>query len=139
MNVLPVTDADLNAYVDGQLAESRQAAVEGRQLGNRVNARLGRRRSPAARGRAITGVLADFGYEPRTADNVITLTNCPFHALAREHTDLVCGMNLDLLSGMLDTCDSGGLRTRLDPAPARCCVTLDRRRTTGSSEGQTSS
>jgi anti-sigma factor RsiW len=28
MNVLPVTDADLNAYVDGQLAESRLAAVE---------------------------------------------------------------------------------------------------------------
>ena len=28
MNVLPVTDADLNAYVDGQLAKSRVAAVE---------------------------------------------------------------------------------------------------------------
>jgi anti-sigma factor RsiW len=28
MNLLPVTDADLNAYVDGQLAQSRRAAVE---------------------------------------------------------------------------------------------------------------
>jgi predicted ArsR family transcriptional regulator len=103
------------------------AVVEGRQLADRVNARLGRRRGPAACGRAITGVLADYGYEPRTVDDVITLANCPFHALAREHADLVCGMNLDLLTGMLDSCDSGGVRARLDPAPGRCCVTLDRR------------
>ena len=117
-----------------------QAAVgEGRQVGDRVNARIGRRRSLAACDRAITGVLADYGYEPRTDDGVITLANCPFHALAREHTELVCGMNLDLLSGMLDTCDSGGMRARLDPAPGRCCVTLDRRRTTTSSTRQASS
>jgi predicted ArsR family transcriptional regulator len=102
------------------------AVTEGRQLGDRVNARLGRRRGPAASRRAITGVLADYGYEPRTRDDLITLANCPFHALAREHTELVCGMNLDLLSGMLDTCDSGGMRVCLDPAPGRCCVTLDR-------------
>jgi predicted ArsR family transcriptional regulator len=103
------------------------AVAEGRQLGDRVNARLGRGRGPAACGRAITGVLADFGYEPRTADDSMTLANCPFHALAREHTDLVCGINLDLLSGMLDRCDGSGLRARLDPAPDRCCVMLDRR------------
>jgi len=102
------------------------AGVEGRELGDRVNSRMGRRRSAAACGRAITDVLADYGYEPRTADDVITLANCPFHALAREHSDLVCGMNLDLLSGMLGSCDSGRLRARLDPAPGRCCVVLDR-------------
>ena len=106
-------------------AALREAAVaQGRALGGRVNARLGRRRGQAARGRAITGVLADYGYEPRTTDDLITLANCPFHDLAREHTDLVCGMNLDLLSGMLDACESGGIRARLDPAPGRCCVTM---------------
>lgn len=109
----------------------REAAVaEGRRLGDRVNARLGRSRSPAACGRAVTDVLADYGYEPRTGDDVITLANCPFHALAREHTDLVCGMNLDLLGGMLETCDSGGMCARPDPLPGRCCVTLDMRRAT---------
>jgi hypothetical protein len=25
--------------------------------------------------------------------------NCPFHALARTHTALICGMNLELLLG----------------------------------------
>jgi predicted ArsR family transcriptional regulator len=103
------------------------AVVEGRRLGDRVKARLGRRRSPAACTRAITDVLADHGYEPRSDDDAITLINCPFHALAREHTELVCGMNLDLLSGMLDTCANGGMRARLDPAPGRCCVRLSRR------------
>lgn len=103
------------------------AVIEGRHLGEHVNARLGRRRSPVACGRAVIGVLADHGYEPRTGDDLITLANCPFHALAREHTELVCGMNLDLLSGMLGACDSDGMRARLDPAPGRCCVTIDRR------------
>ena len=32
----------------------------------------------------------------------IALANCPFHRLAEQHRDLVCGMNLDLLDGLLD-------------------------------------
>jgi predicted ArsR family transcriptional regulator len=105
----------------------REAALaEGHRLGERAIARVGRRRGPAACRRAVIAVLADYGYEPR-GDDVITLANCPFHALAREHTDLVCGMNFDLLSGMLETCDSADVRARLDPDPDRCCVTLERR------------
>lgn len=103
------------------------AAEQGRRLGDRVTARLGRRRSPAAVGEAITGVLTDFGYEPRTGDDeTVTLANCPFHALAREHTDLVCGINLDLFTGLLETCAGSGMHACLDPAPDRCCVTLSR-------------
>jgi predicted ArsR family transcriptional regulator len=51
--------------------------------------------------------------------------NCPFHALAQEHTDLVCGMNLRLLDGVLDGVGSTGLTAYLHPAPARCCVRLE--------------
>ena len=105
------------------------AVAEGRRLGDRVNARLGRRRSPAAVDRAIRSVLADCGYEPRTDGDIITLANCPFHALAQEHTDLVCGMNLDLLSGVVETC--AGVQARSDPSPGRCCVTLSRDRKPG--------
>lgn len=116
----------------------RQAAAEeGRHLGDRVNARLGRLRSRAAFGRAINRVLADYGYEPRAGDgDAITLANCPFHALAQEHTELVCGMNLDLLSGLLETCEGSGMQARLDPAPGRCCVTLGRQRRAGTSGRQ---
>jgi predicted ArsR family transcriptional regulator len=112
------------------------AAKEGRRLGDRVAARLGRRRSPAAVGRAINDVLTDYGYEPRTGrDDAVTLANCPFHALAQEHTQLVCGINLDLLSGLLETCEGSGMVARLDPAPDRCCVTLGRNQTVGTSAG----
>jgi predicted ArsR family transcriptional regulator len=101
------------------------AVVEGRRLGDLVNARLGHRRGPAAFGRAIKEVLAEYGYEPRAGDDVITLANCPFHALAREHTELVCGMNLQLLDGVLEGVPASGLTARLRPAPGSCCVRLE--------------
>jgi predicted ArsR family transcriptional regulator len=112
------------------------ALAEGRRLGDLVNARMGRRSSSAALGRAVNSVLADYGYEPRPEDDVVMLANCPFHALAREHPELVCGMNLDLLSGMVETCDRGGLQARLDPAAGRCCVTLSSAGSAGSSGRQ---
>ena len=100
------------------------ATVEGRALGDQARARLGADLSASARSSVVCEVLAEHGYEPRTGDGVVTLVNCPFHALAREHPDLVCGMNLDLVRGLLQACDRSGLHARLDPAPGRCCVTL---------------
>ncbi|SNS12219.1 hypothetical protein [Actinoplanes regularis] len=64
------------------------------------------------------------GYEPRTTEDGITLANCPFHRLARQHTELVCGMNLDLIDGLLDAVGATGLSARLDPGPDRCCVSI---------------
>lgn len=77
----------------------------------------------------ICGLLADHGYEPVTIlgndhQARIMLRNCPFHRLAEAYPDLVCGLNLDLLSGILDSHPDSGLNTRLDPGPGRCCVTL---------------
>jgi predicted ArsR family transcriptional regulator len=54
----------------------------------------------------------------------VTLVNCPFHSLAHEYTDLICGMNLDLVHGLLSRLDRAGLKATLDPAPGRCCVRL---------------
>ncbi len=59
-------------------------------------------------------MLEDHGFEPRIEDDGVALANCPFHVLAREHTELVCGMNLRLLEGVLD-CVAG---TRLVAAAA---------------------
>src|SRR5215203_943623 len=57
--------------------------------------------------------------EPAAAalGGVVTLINCPFHALARTHTELVCGMNLRLLDGVLDGVADSGLAAELAPAP----------------------
>jgi predicted ArsR family transcriptional regulator len=70
-------------------------------------------------------VLQTHGFEPRRDGSQITLANCPFHALAQEYTELVCGMNLSLLDGLLDGLATTGLTARLEPTPPYCCVRLD--------------
>lgn len=72
----------------------------------------------------LTAVFNAHGYEPRVLGDVVVLGNCPFHALARDHTALVCGMNLHLITAMLDELGHPEVQARLDPAPDRCCVTL---------------
>ena len=70
-------------------------------------------------GRRGGATLDELGYEPRERDGVVELLNCPFHALAAEHTALVCGMNLHLVGALLEGTER---RAVLDPAPGRCCV-----------------
>lgn len=73
----------------------------------------------------LLATLTARGYEPHLEDDRITMTNCPFHQLARQHTELVCTMNLDLLDGLLEGAGDGGCTARLDPDDARCCVVID--------------
>ncbi|AJF63370.1 transcriptional regulator [Streptomyces vietnamensis] len=69
-------------------------------------------------------LLERYGFEPRHEDDAIVLANCPFHALAREHTRTVCGMNLHLLRGVLKGIDETGIEACLAPGPGHCCVRL---------------
>ncbi|MFF0006355.1 helix-turn-helix transcriptional regulator [Streptomyces tibetensis] len=73
----------------------------------------------------VFAVLEENGFEPRSDGDAIVLGNCPFHALAREHTQTVCGMNLHLLRGLLDGLAESGLQACLAPSPGRCCVRLE--------------
>ncbi|MBO0845369.1 MAG: helix-turn-helix domain-containing protein [Nocardioides sp.] len=68
------------------------------------------------------GVLAERGFEPSRAEDVLELRNCPFDALARSHTALVCGVNLDYVTGLLEGLGCTQACAQLDPAPGRCCV-----------------
>jgi predicted ArsR family transcriptional regulator len=132
-------------------ALQRRAQEEGRRLGAGA-------RAAADTGAGVPQVVADVleaqGFEPRaespgssgssesseasepsepSGPDVLVLGNCPFHALAEQHTALVCGMNLHLLDGLVDGLagepgadrERTPLRARLDPAPGRCCVVLD--------------
>lgn len=74
---------------------------------------------------AVMRALETIGFEPRLVDNAIVLGNCPFHSLAQQHTELVCGMNLCLQNGLLDGLAATGLTARLEPTPGHCCVRLD--------------
>jgi len=72
----------------------------------------------------VMELLRSDGYEPLRDGDDILLGNCPFHALVDEQRDLVCGMNLDLLRGLLEGLQATHLQAQLDPAPNRCCVTI---------------
>ena len=61
----------------------------------------GRGRPARTRGRGDGGDLAELlaarGYEPYAdGEGVLRLRNCPFHAAAQRHPDVVCDMNLAL-------------------------------------------
>ena len=107
------------------------AVVEAESTGEPVREILNRRAYEwgadlAARARGgVVEALAGFGFEPRREDGSILLGNCPFHSLAHRHTQLVCGMNLCLVSGLLDGIEADGVSARLDPSPGHCCVRLD--------------
>jgi predicted ArsR family transcriptional regulator len=95
------------------------------KAGGPANSVSNRTRQVAAAAR----VLTDYGYEPRSNSGGITLINCPFRALAQDYTDLVCGINLDVMTGLVDHLDDSGLEARLEPVPGQCCVRLARSNT----------
>jgi predicted ArsR family transcriptional regulator len=102
----------------------RAARERGRSLAAMVQRRAGNSPSPAALLTATRGVLDDEGYETHSDPAGLTLANCPFRALAAEHTALVCGMNLAIMEGLLERLDRLRYAAVLDPAAGRCCVRL---------------
>jgi len=105
---------------------SATAHAAGRIVGEEAVAATGLSKSPSGRRDAVRDVLARHGYEPRfLAGGEIALVNCPFHRLAEQHRNLVCGMNLDFLAGLLEGMGpAGDLDARLAPEPGYCCVRI---------------
>lgn len=68
--------------------------------------------------------LTNQGFEPYRDGEIIRLRNCPFHQLAKRHTELICGMNLAMLAAATEVTE-GRFHARLDPAPDRCCVAFE--------------
>ncbi len=118
-----VTDAEREGIAVGR-ALDQAAWRTGQVLGDRARQDAGAWPTPSDLLAAAAGVLIDTGYEPRADGTGLVLANCPFHALVEEYTDLVCGMNLDLLSGLLAGLRHPGLEARLEPTPGQCCVRL---------------
>lgn len=96
----------------------------GTLLGADAVAQAGRRASKSKQREALIDVLRGRGFEPRPAGADIVLANCPFHALAQQFTDLVCGMNLHLMHGFRSVLplNDRDLEPRLEPEPGQCCV-----------------
>ncbi|MEU3841245.1 helix-turn-helix domain-containing protein [Streptomyces sp. NPDC028635] len=78
-----------------------------------------------ARGGDMTAFLETLGFEPAADGSGRTvLHNCPFHPVAAQAPELVCGMNHAFLCGYLAA--SGHPRTTavLEPHAGVCCVEL---------------
>lgn len=73
------------------------------------------------------GVLARHGYEPQVSGARVRLANCPFDRLAADHTDLVCGLNFALITGVVEELGISDVRPELAPEAGYCCVQLRER------------
>jgi predicted ArsR family transcriptional regulator len=109
----------------GEAGRSRRDAGRGRGeagRGDEGQANAGRGRGDAER---LAAALRAHGFEPRLgADGTVVLRNCPFHQLAARHRDIVCGMNLALIEGLVAGLRADGIRPELDPRPGQCCVVI---------------
>ena len=115
------TGADLDVALD------RAAAAEGRRIGDEIDAQLRANATHTREDReqVVLDALAEHGYEPQAeANGTVVLRNCPFHQLARQHTSLICGLNLCMLTAALDHIGDVGLTPQLEPEEDRCCVKL---------------
>lgn len=106
-------------------AEAHAAARRlGQEVGAEARAATGKRARPAQLLGSLRTVLSARGYEP--LDDVagrVVLRNCPFDHLTDDHRDLVCGMNLALLEGVVEALRVP-VSCALEPDPGRCCVTV---------------
>jgi len=124
---VPPREYELAARLLAQVVESdasgrsRAALLEAaRRLGADLGGRL---RSRGADD--LETMLAGHGYEPRRDEaGTIRLRNCPFHQLAEAHREIVCGMNLGLIEGLVAGFGVPQARPALDPSPGHCCVTI---------------
>jgi predicted ArsR family transcriptional regulator len=99
------------------------ARAFGREMGDEVRRRAGRHQGSKNLTRTAADVLEDYGFQPvRGADGVIRLRNCPFHSLSREFTDLVCGMNVEIMQSLLQALGLERMEACLEPRPGMCCV-----------------
>jgi predicted ArsR family transcriptional regulator len=105
----------------GQVA-SRVARREGQSLGADVAGKVPEGDSLER----LAVSLRPHGYEPRVEDQRMVLENCPFDKVARDHTELVCGLNRDFVGGLASGLGCADLLVSLEPSPGRCCVSARR-------------
>jgi predicted ArsR family transcriptional regulator len=109
---------------DPAAAVERVARRFGETIGAQARRHLGRRPSVDRLLDRACGVLRDYGFEPVRINDEIRLRNCPFDAIAKDHTALVCGMNRTIAEGLVTGLGAEGIDVRLDPMPGTCCVAL---------------
>ena len=76
---------------------------------------------------SLDAVLQSTGYEPQDdGDGGLLLHNCPFHQLAKSHTETVCAANLALLVGVAEGAGERVRTVQFAPRDGYCCVRIAR-------------
>jgi predicted ArsR family transcriptional regulator len=107
---IPLSEA-VNAAAAGHGAAIAEAATD-------------RPSSAGSRADLFLKLLSEHGYEPRGDGHNFILANCPFHALARRHTQLVCQINHTLITALAQSIAPDLIDARLEAGENRCCVTM---------------
>jgi predicted ArsR family transcriptional regulator len=101
------------------------AGEQGQEIGAEARRRAGPRPSRAVLREQAVRVLTEYGFEPFTGPgDEILLRNCPFNGAVQANRDIICGMNLALMEGLVRGLRLQGVAARLDPKPGLCCVAI---------------
>ena len=96
-----------------------------RAHGERIGRDLPKPSAKAPPLRAAATALGTCGFDPALAPaGQLVLRNCPFASLREGCRDVVCGMNLALIEGVLGGLGLEGVTAALEPQPDPCCVAL---------------
>jgi predicted ArsR family transcriptional regulator len=107
---------------DAVAADPSPVAQTARQMAFQRGDQLGRNATGG-----LEAVLSDLGFEPYSDHPARTLlANCPFHSVATRQTELVCGINLAFVAGLLNGLHEGQCTARLAPRAGACCVEISR-------------
>ena len=117
----PLHEAD-DTRIKARLANAARRSGQEFSAAYRPRPRRGTRGAVVA----LRGVLEGLGTEPYDDGGVVRLRNCPFDSVASAYPELVCGINLSLVQGVIEGLGGGRVRARLDPSPGQCCVTIGR-------------
>jgi predicted ArsR family transcriptional regulator len=112
-----LADAIVDDPRDARAAAESRARDLGRQLGAD---------RPGGRGlAAVSAALADLGFEPSSdGSHAVVMDNCPFHQLAQRQPELVCGLNVAFVTGLIEGLGVAGVHAVLQPRRDGCCVRL---------------
>ena len=132
---LPHREYELAARVFAEALSSEQSETPvrdaarslGKEMAEEARERAGRHQGAKNLTRTAEEVLQDYGFEPfHDEEGNIRLRNCPFHQLSRQYTQLVCGMNVNIMQSLVDELGLERLEARLEPHPGMCCVAFRR-------------
>jgi predicted ArsR family transcriptional regulator len=104
------------------------AMATGRSWGAELVAQSADADGPAGDGddrQRVVALMDDLGFEPRLAEDegAVEMHHCPFHQVAAQHSDVVCGLHLGLMQGALSQLGSSVHATRLEPfVTPRVCL-----------------